>query len=65
MGGFLPGKRFDARKDQEKQMLVLELSDVGCRIVSRKLKGVFFTFFNAQRWELAIAQTSTRNNFFR
>jgi DNA (cytosine-5)-methyltransferase 1 len=39
MGGFLPGKRFDARKDQEKQMLVLELSDVGCRIVSRKLKG--------------------------
>ncbi len=39
MGGFQPGKRFDAKKDQEKQMLVLELSDAGCRIVSRKLKG--------------------------
>lgn len=39
MGGFLPGKRFEAKKDQKKQMLVLELSDTGCRIVSRKLKG--------------------------
>jgi DNA (cytosine-5)-methyltransferase 1 len=39
MGGFFPGKRFAAKKDLEKQMLVLELSETGCRIVSRKLKG--------------------------
>ncbi len=39
MGGFFPGKRFEAKKDLEKQMLVLELSETGCRIVSRKLKG--------------------------
>jgi DNA (cytosine-5)-methyltransferase 1 len=39
MGGFLPGKRFVAKRDQEKRMLVLELSETGDRIVSRKLKG--------------------------
>lgn len=39
IGGFFPGKRFEAKKDLEKQMLVLELSETGCRIVSRKLKG--------------------------
>lgn len=39
LAGFLPGKRYDARKDAEKCMLVLELSDTGCRIVSKKTKG--------------------------
>lgn len=39
LGGFMPGKRFEAKKDLDKQMLILELSDSGCRIVSRKLKG--------------------------
>jgi DNA (cytosine-5)-methyltransferase 1 len=39
LGGFLPGKRFEAKKDPDRQMLTLELSDTGCRIVSRKLKG--------------------------
>lgn len=38
-GGFLPGRRFNAKKDREKQMLVLELSEAGDRIVSRKVKG--------------------------
>jgi len=37
--GFLPGKRFNIRKDDERTMLVLELSECGSRIVSRKLKG--------------------------
>lgn len=37
--GFLPGRRFNARKDEERGMLVLELSDIGTRIVSRKTKG--------------------------
>jgi DNA (cytosine-5)-methyltransferase 1 len=39
MGSFLPGKRFEARKDEARRMLILELSDAGGRIVSRKLKG--------------------------
>jgi DNA (cytosine-5)-methyltransferase 1 len=37
--GFLPGQRFNARKDEERGMLVLELSDIGSRMVSRKVKG--------------------------
>lgn len=37
--GFLPGQRFNARKDEERGMLVLELSDIGTRVVSRKVKG--------------------------
>lgn len=39
LGGFLPGKRFEAKKNPERRMLVLVLSDSGCRVVSRKLKG--------------------------
>lgn len=38
LAGFMPGKRFNVRKDVEKQMLVLELSEVGFRVVSRKVK---------------------------
>lgn len=37
--GFAPGMRFDIRKDEERNMLVLELSEFGSRIVSRKVKG--------------------------
>ncbi len=37
--GFMPGCRYNARKDEDRSMLVLELSDIGTRIVSRKTKG--------------------------
>ena len=39
MAGFLPGKRFSIRKDEQRNMLVLELSEQGSRLVSRKVKG--------------------------
>ncbi|MBV7541933.1 DNA cytosine methyltransferase [Acidovorax sp. sic0104] len=39
IAGFLPGMRFNVRKDPEKFMLVLELSEHGDRVVSRKLQG--------------------------
>lgn len=39
LAGFLPGKRFEAKKDIERKMLTLELSDSGCRIVSKKMRG--------------------------
>ena len=37
--GFAPGMRFDIRKDVDRNMIVLELSENGSRIVSRKVKG--------------------------
>lgn len=37
--GFLPGVRFNVRKDEARTMLVLEQNEHGDRIVSRKLKG--------------------------
>ncbi|CAN7647486.1 DNA cytosine methyltransferase [Acidovorax sp. LjRoot129] len=37
--GFLPGTRFNVRKDEERTMLILEHNKFGERIVSRKLKG--------------------------
>jgi len=39
VAGFLPGKRYEARKDADKCMLVLELCETGCRIVSKKTRG--------------------------
>jgi DNA (cytosine-5)-methyltransferase 1 len=37
--GFLPGVRFNVRKDEARTMLVLEQNELGDRIVSRKVKG--------------------------
>lgn len=37
--GFLPGVRFNVRKDEARTMLILEQNEHGDRIVSRKLKG--------------------------
>lgn len=37
--GFLPGTRFNVRKDEARTMLILEHNKFGERIVSRKLKG--------------------------
>ena len=39
IAGFLPGMRFNIRKDPAKHTLVLELNQFGDRIVSRKVQG--------------------------
>lgn len=38
LAGFLPGKRFNIRKDIERKMLVLEQAEQGSRLVSHKMK---------------------------
>lgn len=39
LAGFIPGKRFNIRKDEERRMLTLEHAPFGSRIVSRKMRG--------------------------
>ena len=36
LAGFLPGKRFNVRKDESRSMLILELDEAGIRLVSKK-----------------------------
>lgn len=36
LAGFLPGKRFNVRKDESRSMLILELDETGIRLVSKK-----------------------------
>lgn len=38
LAGFLPGKRFNIRKDESRKTLILDLCPTGFRVVSRKSK---------------------------